>query len=289
LLSNTIGRNAHRIDGSVLSNIIEGYSNFAQKLSQYGIDILLTGGETADVGDMVSTLIADSTAFARLERDRVVNCQNISQGDVIVGLSSTGKAVYEEAHNSGMGSNGLTAARHLLLSHYYAEKYPETFSNTIPKEKVYCGKHRLEDKIPESGQTVGEALLSPTRTYLPIVKEVLEKHFHSVSGIIHCTGGGQTKCGFFGEGLHYVKDNLFATPALFKLIQSESKMQINEMYQVFNMGHRLEVYCKKEAANAIIGIAQSFGIDAKIVGEVFKNHDRKNKTTIVHDKKELHY
>jgi phosphoribosylformylglycinamidine cyclo-ligase len=290
LVSNTIGRNAHRIDQAVLKNVIDGYQEFVDQMKPYGVNITLSGGETADVGDLVATIIVDSTAFVRLHRNQVVNCDRIQTGDLIVGLASYGQASYESSYNSGIGSNGLTAARHLLLAHDYAVRYPETYSPTIEPSKVYCGHYRFTDLLPGSRQTAGEAILSPTRTYLPIIKEVLTQHFGAIHGMVHCTGGGQTKCQSFGRGLHYLKDNLFATPPLFKAIQAQGEIKPAEMFQVFNMGHRLELYCDQTTAARVIAIAQKFNVDAQIIGRVLANEapDR-NKVTIVHDGKEYNY
>jgi phosphoribosylformylglycinamidine cyclo-ligase len=290
LVSNTIGRNAHRIDQAVLKNVIDGYQEFIDQMKSYGINITLSGGETADVGDLVATIIVDSTAFVRLPRKKVVNCDRIQAGDVIVGLASYGQAGYESSYNSGIGSNGLTAARHLLLAHAYAARYPETYSPTIEPSKVYCGHYQFTDLLPGSRQTVGEAILSPTRTYLPIIREVLEQHFSAIHGMVHCTGGGQTKCQSFGRGLHYRKDNLFATPPLFQAIQAQGEIKPAEMFQVFNMGHRLELYCDQTAAAQVIAIANKYNVDAQIVGKVLANEapDR-NKVTIIHEGQEYSY
>ena len=215
-LSNTIGRNAHRVDGKAIAKVIEGYDETIAKLEAAGVGIKMCGGETADVGDLVSTLIVDSTIVARVRRDKVINAANIKPGHVIVGLASFGQATYEDSYNSGISSNGLTAARHMLLSKYYYENYKESFSTTLGEDKAYCGKFRLTDKLPYGEQTVGEAILSPTRTFLPVIVPVLEKYRDSISGIIHCTGGGQAKCRDFGKNVRYVKDNLFELPPLFK-------------------------------------------------------------------------
>ena len=280
VVSNTIGRNAHRVGGDAVKALIEGYAAFAESMAGHGISMFPAGGETADVGDLVNTVIVDSTVFVRLRRDRVVDCADIRAGDAIVGLSSTGRAVYEKAENSGIGSNGLTAARHLMLSKYYAEKYPETFSATLDMADVYCGRFRMEDVLPGSSMTVGDALLSPTRTYAPIVKDVLENAFGEVHGIVHCTGGGQKKCVSFGSGLHYVKDNPFPVPPLFAAIRESGNMELDEMYQIFNMGHRMEIYCDPQAADAIAAISQKYGVEARVVGRVEKSRDGKNAVTI---------
>ena len=271
LVSNTIGRNAHRVRGDVISALIDGYESCAEMLRGYGIEITLTGGETADVGDLVRTVIADSTVFARVPRASVGDFSRVAPGDLIVGLSSTGKAKYEPEENSGIGSNGLTLARHALLSHSYAERFPESFSETIPVDKVYCGRFQLKDELPGSSKNVAWGLLSPTRTYLPIVRAILGSALAAgVTGILHCSGGGQTKCRGFGRGLHYVKDALFPTPALFQAI-SDSGIEAKQMYQVFNMGHRLELYVRPAVAAGVIEAAARFGVDAKIVGRIEAN------------------
>jgi len=268
-LSNTIGRNAHLVDGKAIAKVIEGYDEMIGKMADLGIDIKMCGGETADVGDLVRTLIVDSTIVARERRDNIINAANIQPGDVIVGLASFGQATYEDSYNSGMSSNGLTAARHMLLSKYYFENYKESFSDTIGEDKAYCGKFRLTDKLPGSEQTVGEAILSPTRTFLPVIKEVLDNYKGSVDGIIHCTGGGQAKCRDFGKNIRYVKDNLFELPPLFKAIYESGEIPMKEMFQVFNCGHRVEFYCNsEEAAQGIMAIASKFNIESRIVGHV---------------------
>jgi len=267
-LSNTIGRNAHRVNGACIAALINGYDSIIQKLQNLGIDIHMTGGETADVGDLVRTVIVDSTLVVRVRREDIINAAGIKPGHVIVGLSSSGKATYEDKENSGMSSNGLTAARHMLLSKYYLTKYPESVSETIPEDKIYCGKFRLEDALPNSSMTVGEAILSPTRTFLPVVARVLAEHRASISGIIHCTGGGQAKCKDFGKSLRYVKDNLFPFPPIFEAIYASGEIPMKEMYQVFNCGHRMEFYCDPSSAQSIIDIAAEFGIEGRVVGHV---------------------
>ena len=263
LLSNTIGRNAHRVKGDVISALIDGYESCAAMLRGYGVEITLAGGETADVGDLVRTVIADSTVFARVPRANVGDFSRVEPGDLIVGLSSTGKADYESEENSGIGSNGLTLARHALLAHSYAERFPESFSETIPADKVYCGRFQLQDTLPGTQHTVAWGLLSPTRTYLPIARAVLASELAPhVTGILHCSGGGQTKCRGFGRGLHYIKDALFPTPPLFRAIQ-DSGIEQKQMYQVFNMGHRLELYVRPSAAAGIVEAAARFGVAAK--------------------------
>ncbi len=280
IMSNTIDRNAHRVDGNAIRAVIEGYSEFLGKLSAFGVDVNMCGGETADVGDLASTLIVNSTVFVRMRRSDIINCDNISAGDVIVGLASFGQATYEDRYNAGMGSNGLTAARHLLLSKYYADKYPESYSNTIDRSKVYCGKYRLEDILPGSDITVGDAMLSPTRTYAPIIRELLDGDRSLIHGIIHCTGGGQAKCKNFGLGLHYIKDDLFDVPPLFAAIGENGDIGEREMYQVFNMGHRMELYVSPETAEKVIAAAEKYRVGAKIVGRVEKSEDGSNHVTI---------
>lgn len=280
-LSNTIGRNAHRINGECISQIISGYDESIKRLKKLGINIVMTGGETADVGDLVKTVIADSTVVVRLKRDEVINAANIKPGDVIVGLSSFGKATYEDIENSGIGSNGLTGARHLLLSKKYLNKYPESVSETIEPSKIYCGKHNLEDLLPGSSLTVGEAILSPTRTFLPVLKEIFEKiDRKNIHGIIHCTGGGGVKCKDFGENLIYIKDNFFRRPPIFDAIYDSGDVAEKEMYQIFNMGHRMEIYCNKEYANEIIKASSKFNVEAKIIGYVKSNNTDGNKVII---------
>jgi phosphoribosylformylglycinamidine cyclo-ligase len=281
VVSNTIGRNAHRVKGDVIAAIIEGYEACAAMLRDHGVEITLSGGETADVGDLVRTIIADSTVFARVPRAAVRDFSHVEPGDVIVGLSSTGKASYELEENSGMGSNGLTLARHALLAHSYATRFPESFSETIAIDKVYCGRFQLSDTLPGTAHSVAWGLLSPTRTYLPVVRAILGSDLAPrIAGILHCSGGGQTKCRGFGRGLHYVKDSLFPTPALFRAI-ADSGIENKQMYQVFNMGHRLELYARSSAAAGIIEAAARFGVDAKIVGRIERNGDSTaNRVTI---------
>ena len=268
VLSNTIGRNAHLVDGKAIAKVIEGYNEMVEKLNSYGVGIKMCGGETADVGDLVRTMIVDSTIVARIKRSDVINAANIKPGHVIVGLASFGQATYEDSYNSGMSSNGLTAARHMLLCNYYAQNFKESYSDTIPEDKAYCGKYRLLDKLPGTDVTVGEAILAPTRTFLPVIVPVLEKYRDSISGIIHCTGGGQAKCRDFGKNIRIVKDNLFEFPPLFQAIYESGEIPMKEMFQVFNCGHRIEFYCDESVAQGIIDIAKSFNIDAQIVGHV---------------------
>jgi phosphoribosylformylglycinamidine cyclo-ligase len=265
LLSSTIGRNKHLIPGQVIKAIIEGTEEFLSQMRDLGIGIISTGGETADVGDLVRTVIVDSTVTARLERKDVIT-NNIQAGDVIVGFESFGQASYETQYNGGMGSNGLTSARHDVLAHYLAEKYPESFDPNIPKELIYSGNQNLTNKTTIEGVDVGQLLLSPTRTYAPLIKKIIAEHRAHIHGIIHCSGGAQTKVLNFVERLHIIKNNMFAVPPLFELIQNESKTPWSEMYKVFNMGHRMEIYTNQESAQAMIALANSFHINAQIIG-----------------------
>ncbi len=270
LLSSTIGRNKNLITGEVLSAIINGTEELLEDLRSHGVDIRSTGGETADVGDLVRTIIVDSTVIARMKRSEVVSNHNITDGDVIVGLESFGQATYETEYNGGMGSNGLTSARHDVFSKYLSEKYPESFDAAVPEDLVYSGSKKLTDKVEGTVLDAGKLVLSPTRTYAPIIKAILDKHRANVHGMVHCSGGAQTKILHFVENLHIIKDNMFEIPPLFKLIQDESGTDWKEMYKVFNMGHRMEVYLPEEFANEIISISESFGVRAKIIGRVEK-------------------
>ncbi len=281
VVSNTIGRNAHRVDGDVVRELIAGYEMFASEMERYGIGLLMAGGETADIGDLVSTVIADSTVFARMRREDVIDCSGIAPGDVIVGLAGFGQASYETSDNSGIASNGFTAARHILMTSVYGEKYPETFSSTLAPENVYAGAYRLSDPLPGSDCSVGDALLSPTRTYLPVMQEVYRNHRHAIRGVIQASGGGQVKCRAFGTRLHYVKDNLFAAPPIFGALRAAEMLEPREMYEVFNMGHRLEIYCDEATAHEIIAIAKTFEVQAQIVGHVEQNDTGANKVSIV--------
>ena len=269
MLSSTIGRNKSKIPGEVLSAIINGTEELIEDLKKFGVTIHSTGGETADVGDLVRTIIVDSTVTARMKRSDVIDNANIKAGDVIVGLESFGQATYETAYNGGMGSNGLTSARHDVFHKYLADKYPESFDAAVPNDLVYSGNTKLTDKVENSPIDAGKLVLSPTRTYAPIIKEILSKFSsNEVHGMIHCSGGAQTKILHFVDNLHIIKDNMFAIPPLFKLIQEQSKTDWKEMYQVFNCGHRMEVYVKPEIAEEIIKISKSFNVDAKVVGRV---------------------
>ncbi len=265
LLSSTIGRNKNLIPGEVIKAIIEGTNEFVQKMNDLGLKMYLTGGETADVGDLVRTVIVDSTVTARAKRRNIIE-NKIQAGDVIVGLESSGKANYEETYNGGMGSNGLTSARHDVFSKELAQKYPESYDNLIPDDLVYSGSVNLTDKVEGTGLDAGKLVLSPTRTYLPVVNEVLKSYRSQIHGIIHCSGGAQTKVLHFIENLHVIKDNLFPIPPLFQLIKEQSGTEWKEMYQVFNMGHRLEFYVPENIADAIISISESFGIKARKIG-----------------------
>lgn len=269
MLSSTIGRNKNKIPGEVLSAIINGTEELISDLAEHGITIRSTGGETADVGDLVRTVIVDSTVTARLRRSNVIDNANIEAGDVIVGLASFGQATYEKEYNGGMGSNGLTSARHDVFSKYLADKFPESFDAEVPSDLVYSGNTKLTDAVPGSPLDAGKLVLSPTRTYAPIVKKILSKYNCSdIHGMVHCSGGAQTKILHFIDNLHIVKDNLFDVPPLFKLIQEQSTTDWKEMYQVFNCGHRLEIYLNPALANEIIEISKSFGVDAQIIGRV---------------------
>ena len=268
MLSSTIGRNKSLINGDVLSAIINGTEELLAEYKRFGVNIISTGGETADVGDLVRTIIVDSTVVARMKRKDVINNANINPGNVIIGLSSSGKATYEDDYNGGMGSNGLTSARHDVFSKILAEKYPESFDPSIPIELVYSGSKELTDSIEGSVLDAGKLVLSPTRTYAPIIKEVLDKYRSEINGIVHCSGGAQTKVLHFVDDVHVIKDNMFDLPTLFKLIQEESGTEWKEMYKVFNMGHRMEIYVSEKIADNIIAISKSFNVDAKIIGRV---------------------
>lgn len=268
MLSSTIGRNKQLIPGAVISRLIAASGKFADVMAKYGVNLILTGGETADVGDLVRTIIVDSTVCARMKRSDVIDNGNIKAGDVIVGLESFGMSAYESEYNGGMGSNGLTSARHDVFEKYLADKYPESFDAAVPSDLVYSGTKKLDTVEPKTGLTYGKLVLSPTRTYAPIVKEVLDKYRSKIDGMIHCSGGAQTKILHFVENLTIIKDNLFDTPPLFEVIQEESGTSWEEMYKVFNMGHRMEFYVPVEIAQDIISISKKHGVDAKIIGRV---------------------
>ena len=277
LVSSTIGRNKNLIPGEVISAIINGTDELLAELRNMGIGIWPTGGETADVGDLVRTIIVDSTVTCRMRRSDVIDNANIRPGDVIVGLSSTGQATYEKRYNGGMGSNGLTSARHDVFAKYLAERYPESYDHAVPEELVYSGNHNLMEKVeyvaveqqPTEPLTVGQLVLSPTRTYAPVIKRLLDELRPEIHGMVHCTGGAQTKVlHFVGDNCRVVKDNMFTVPPLFQIIHDSSNTDWREMYQVFNMGHRMEIYVRPEVAEKVIAIAKSFNIDAQVVGHI---------------------
>ena len=269
LVSSTIGRNKMLIPGDVISEIINGTDELLEELRQMGIGIYGTGGETADVGDLVRTIIVDSTVTCRMKRSDVIDNANIRPGDVIVGLSSTGQATYEKKYNGGMGSNGLTSARHDVFAKYLAEKYPESYDKAVPEELVYSGRYRLDDKVEGAPVTAGELVLSPTRTYAPVIKQLLTEMRPKVHGMVHCTGGAQTKVlHFVGDDCRVVKDNLFPIPPLFRIIKEESGTDWQEMYKVFNMGHRMEIYVSPEDAQQVMKVAEGFNIEARIIGHI---------------------
>ncbi len=267
LMSSTIGRNKLKIPGDVLVHILKGFDESITELARWGIHVHLTGGETADVGDLVRTIIVDSTVICRMKRSEVIET-NIQPGDVVVGLASFGKAAYEKEYNSGIGSNGLTSARHDMFVSHLAEKYPESYDDLIPRSLVYTGKYQLNQKIPGLDVDAGKLLLSPTRTYAPVVARILAKYRKHIHSMIHCSGGGQTKVLKFINGLHIIKDNLFELPPLFRMIQESANTDWDEMYEVFNMGHRFEIYAKPEFAGDMIAISNEMGVEAKIVGHV---------------------
>lgn len=276
MLSSTIGRNKNLVPGEVISAIINGTEELLKDLQDFGISIHSTGGETADVGDLVRTIIVDSTVTARMKRSDVIDNANIKPGNVIVGLSSFGQATYEKGYNGGMGSNGLTSARHDVFGKSLAEKYPESFDPAVPEDLVYSGSKNLTDAVENSPLDAGKLVLSPTRTYAPIIKKILEKYSkNDIFGMVHCSGGAQTKVLHFVEKVHVIKDDLFEVPPLFKLIQKESRTDWKEMYQVFNMGHRMELYVDETIAEDLIAISRSFNVDAKIVGRVVASEEKK--------------
>ena len=275
LLSSTIGRNKNLVTGEVISAIINGTEELLDTLRNQGIGIHSTGGETADVGDLVRTIIVDSTVVCRMKRSEVISNHTIQDGDVIVGLASFGQASYESAYNGGMGSNGLTSARHDVFNKTLAADFPESFDPSVPTDLVYSGSKNLTDSVENSPIDAGKLVLPPTRTYAPVIKQILDKHRADIHGMVHCSGGAQTKVLHFVENVHIIKNNLFPIPPLFKLIQEESGTEWKEMYKVFNMGHRMEIYVSPEIANSIIEISKSFNIDAQIVGRVEKNEGKK--------------
>ena len=282
LLSSTIGRNKNLIPGEVIQAIIEGTEELILEMSNYGVNIKSTGGETADVGDLVRTIIVDSTVVARMKKSDVIDNSKITNGDVIIGLESFGKANYEAEYNGGMGSNGLTSARHDIFNKSLALKYPESFDPLVPDELIYSGSYGLKQRIEGVDLDAGKLVLSPTRTYAPVIKKILSKYDSStIHGMIHCSGGAQTKILHFIDNLHIIKDDLFQTPKLFEIIKNESKTDWREMYKVFNMGHRMEMYVDSSVANNIIEISKSFGVDAKIIGKVEASDSKK--LTIISD------
>jgi phosphoribosylformylglycinamidine cyclo-ligase len=291
MISSTVNRNARNFPGEALAALIEGTEEFLQTMRDLGISVYSGGGETADVGDLTGTVAVDSCAVAVLERSQVIDNARICPGLAIVGLSSSGQATYEKTENSGIGSNGLTSARHELLSKHYFENYPETFDPNTPEEYLYCGPHRMSDPMPGSPLSVGQALLSPTRTYLPVAKILSEQLGDQLKGLVHCSGGGQTKCLRFGTGVHHIKDNLFSPPPLFAEIQKASGTSDEEMHQVYNMGHRLEAYCPPDQTDMVIEISKSFGIDAQVVGrtEPSERPDQANHVTIQRGEIKLTY
>lgn len=288
LLSSTIGRNKNLIPGEVIAEIIQGTEDFCQQMRDQGVNIQLTGGETADVGDLVRTVIVDSTVTARMRRSDVIDNSNIRDGDVIIGLTSYGQASYENEYNGGMGSNGLTSARHDVFEKYLAQKYPESFDSAVDSSLVYSGSYRLTDAIANLGVDAGKLVLSPTRTYAPIIKEVLDNYRPVIHGMVHCSGGAQTKVMNFVDSMFVVKDNLFPVPPLFDIIQKESQTPWQEMYKVFNMGHRYEIYVFPEYADDIIAIAKEYGVDAMIIGSCHKR-EKGNKLVVKSDKGDFEY
>ncbi|MEJ2277509.1 MAG: AIR synthase-related protein [Candidatus Lokiarchaeota archaeon] len=279
-LSNTIDRNSKFISGEILSVIIKEYESYSKKISSLGLPIIPCGGETADVGDLVKTLTVNASVFTSLKKEKVINAANISDSDVIVGLASFGKAEYEDNYNSGIGSNGLTLARHGTLSHIYFDKYPECYDQNLDEDIIFFGNHTLSENLKDSNLTIGEALLSPTKTYMPVIIETLKSYQKEIHGIIHNTGGGQTKILNFGSNLRYIKDNLFFIPEIFKVIQKSSNTSWKEMFKVFNMGHRMELICEKDVAQGIIEIATKYKIDAKVIGYCEKSLNIKNELRI---------
>lgn len=289
LLSNTIGRNRFCIPDTIIEALITGYRKQCERLRAHGIHITLAGGETADTGDLIRTIVVDSCLFARVKKQVAISTDSIQPGDCIVGLSSTGQASYEETLNSGIGSNGITLARHALINQQYALRYPEILDTHGDQSMKYQGTHNLFDEPSVLGMTVAEALASPTRTYAPVIKQITERCGSEVHGLIHCTGGGQTKICRFGPGMHYRKNALFPIPPIFKLIQKELSVPWEEMYAVFNMGHRLEVICSPESAETVIDTARSFSIDAQIIGRVEKSLTDRNQVTLQTEQGEFHY
>jgi len=288
LYSSTIGRNQKVIPGEVIAEIINGAEEVLQMLRDNGVSIISTGGETADVGDLVRTIIVDSTVTARMKKDDIFANDQIAPGDVIVGLASFGQSTYESEYNGGMGSNGLTSSRHDVFSKIYASKYPESYEPSIPSDLIYSGKYSLTDNIPGVPLNMGKLVLSPTRTYAPVIKKLISEIGKNIHGLIHCSGGAQTKILHFINELHIIKDNLFDPPPLFKIIQEESGTDWKEMYKVFNMGHRMEIYLPQQFAQSVIDISSSFNIEAQIIGRV-EHMDNEKKLTISGPKGEFYY
>lgn len=288
MMSSTIGRNKNLITGEVLSAIINGNEELLEEFKNFGVEVISTGGETADVGDLVRTIIVDTTVVARMKRSDVIDNANIQPGDVIVGLSSSGQSAYETEFNGGMGSNGLTSARHDVFNKLIAEKYPETFDPAVPKDLVYSGALSLTEEVDGVEVDAGKLVLSPTRTYAPVIKKVLDTCREAIHGMVHCSGGGQTKVLHFTEGVNIVKDNMFPTPVLFQLIQKQSGTSWEEMYQVFNMGHRMEIYMNESSAQDVIDIAQELGVEAQIIGRV-ESSDSGTHLTISSENGTFHY
>jgi len=291
LISSTVNRNARAIPGEALGQLISGTEDFLATMRDYGVGVHSGGGETADVGDLTGTVTVDSCAVVVMDRKDVVDNAKVKPGLAIVGLASAGQATYETFENSGIGSNGLTSARHDLLSPYYLEKYPETVDPTTDKQYLYCGPYKMTDMLPDSDMTVGDAIMSPTRTYAPIIKQLLEEDRDNIYGMVHCSGGGQTKCIRFGTGVHHIKDNFLPIPPIFKAIQTASGTSSEEMFRVYNMGHRMEIFCEPEAAAGIIAKCEAFGIPAQMIGrtEASQKADGQNHVTIVHDGETLEY
>lgn len=291
LLSSTINRNARALPGEALAQLISGTEDFLATLRNHGVGVYSGGGETADVGDLTDTVTVDSCAIVVMDRKDVIDNARIKPGLVIVGLASDGTASYETQYNSGIGSNGLTSARHDLLSKDYLKKYPETCDLKTDEAYLYCGPYQLTDPLPGADMAVGEALMSPTRTYAPIIKKLLTEHREYIHGMVHCSGGGQTKCIRFGDGVHYIKDSLMTTPPIFRAIQEASGTSDKEMFRVYNMGHRMEIYCPPEAADTIIATSNAFGVAAQVIGRTEASLDKKGKNhvSIVHNGKTLEY
>jgi phosphoribosylformylglycinamidine cyclo-ligase len=291
LISSTVNRNARAIPGEALGQLISGTEDFLTTMRNYGVGVHSGGGETADVGDLTGTVTVDSCAVVVMDRKDVVDNANIKPGLAIVGLASAGQATYETFENSGIGSNGLTSARHDLLSPYYLEKYPETVDPNTDQQYLYCGPYKMTDTLPDSTMTVGDAIMSPTRTYAPIIKQLLTEDRASIYGMVHCSGGGQTKCIRFGTGVHHIKDNFLPIPPIFTAIQKASGTSSEEMFRVYNMGHRMEIFCAPEAADRIIAKSEAFGIPAQIIGrtEATKKADGQNHVTIIHQGETLEY